>query len=150
MRPIKILSSVLIAMLVTASVFAQTEKSAQLEQAFAEHFAEDWLSAWNAHDLERIFSHYTDDFEMTSPNIARGQFSDDGKLKGKEAISQYWGRALGPDSKLHFTLVDVLVAMRSLTIYYKNQNGRAVAEVFYFNDEGLVYRSAAHYSLPKD
>lgn len=40
-----------------------------LENNFAEHFAADWIDSWNSNDLGRILSHYTDDFEMTSPVI---------------------------------------------------------------------------------
>ena len=40
-----------------------------LENNFAEHFAADWIDSWNSHDLGRILSHYTDDFEMSSPII---------------------------------------------------------------------------------
>jgi ketosteroid isomerase-like protein len=36
---------------------------------FAECFANDWIAAWNSHDLDRILAHYEDDFEMTSPLI---------------------------------------------------------------------------------
>jgi ketosteroid isomerase-like protein len=32
-------------------------------------FAHEWVAAWNAHDLERVLSHYTEDFEMSSPFI---------------------------------------------------------------------------------
>ncbi len=42
-----------------------------LENNFAEHFAADWIDSWNSHDLERILSHYTDDFEMASPVIIK-------------------------------------------------------------------------------
>lgn len=35
----------------------------------AKQFAEHWISAWNKHDLEEILSHYTDDFDMTTPMI---------------------------------------------------------------------------------
>jgi ketosteroid isomerase-like protein len=28
---------------------------------FADPFAEEWIAAWNAHDLPRILSHYEDD-----------------------------------------------------------------------------------------
>jgi len=38
-----------------------------LSKAFADHFAAEWIAAWNSHDLERILSHYTDNFEMSSP-----------------------------------------------------------------------------------
>jgi ketosteroid isomerase-like protein len=37
-----------------------------IDQHFAEHFASEWIAAWNAHDLTRVLSHYADDFEMSS------------------------------------------------------------------------------------
>jgi hypothetical protein len=33
-------------------------------------FAEGW-AAWNAHDLDRILAHYSDEFEMTTPFIVK-------------------------------------------------------------------------------
>jgi ketosteroid isomerase-like protein len=30
-------------------------------------FAEDWIAAWNAHDLDRVLSHYADDIVFLSP-----------------------------------------------------------------------------------
>ena len=38
-----------------------------LPDDFAKQFATEWISAWNAHDLDAILSHYVDDFEMSSP-----------------------------------------------------------------------------------
>ncbi|MDQ6926152.1 MAG: nuclear transport factor 2 family protein, partial [Candidatus Eremiobacteraeota bacterium] len=35
--------------------------------AEARAFAKSWIDAWNAHDIEGILAHYTDDFEMSSP-----------------------------------------------------------------------------------
>ena len=40
-----------------------------IDTIFAQQFAEEWLRAWNAHNLEVILAHYTDDFEMSSPFI---------------------------------------------------------------------------------
>jgi hypothetical protein len=34
-------------------------------------FAEGWGAAWNAHDLDRILAHYSDEFEMTTPFIVK-------------------------------------------------------------------------------
>jgi ketosteroid isomerase-like protein len=34
-------------------------------------FAKEWIAAWNAHDLDLILAHYTDDFEMSTPFIAK-------------------------------------------------------------------------------
>jgi hypothetical protein len=42
---------------------------------FARQFAHEWIAAWNAHDLAQVLSHYTDDFEMSSPFIV--QFPED-------------------------------------------------------------------------
>lgn len=52
---------------------------------FAERFARQWVEAWNAHDLERILAHYEDDFERTSPVIARLAGEASGTLRGKPA-----------------------------------------------------------------
>jgi ketosteroid isomerase-like protein len=40
-----------------------------IDREFALEFAAEWVRAWNAHDLERIFAHYADDFEMVLPFI---------------------------------------------------------------------------------
>ena len=34
-------------------------------------FAREWIDAWNAHDLERILSHYSDEIVFTSPVAAQ-------------------------------------------------------------------------------
>ena len=117
-----------------------------VDRAFAEHFAQEWVEAWNSHDLERVLSHYTDDFEMSSPNIVRGMGEPSGRLVGKDAMRRYWGPALSPDSGLRFEIIETLVAVNSVVIYYRNAGGRTVAEIFYFNGDGDVYRAAAHYS----
>ena len=119
----------------------------KIEPDFAQDFAEDWIDSWNNHDMERILAHYTDDFIMTSPNIVRLNLAENGTLQGKSAMRNYWGPAVGPNSRLKMTLLDVLVAIDSLTIYYSLQNGRVAAEVFHFNIDGFVHRAFAHYSL---
>lgn len=35
----------------------------------AQAWAQEWVDAWNARDLERVLAHYADDFEMSSPYI---------------------------------------------------------------------------------
>lgn len=60
-----------------------------LDQNFADLFADDWVDAWNAHDLDRILSHYIDDFEMTSPVIIKVAGETSGRLRGKENIRAY-------------------------------------------------------------
>jgi ketosteroid isomerase-like protein len=61
-----------------------------LTHEFADRFAAEWIAAWNAHDIDRVLSHYCDDFEMTSPYIVQIANERSGVLKGKQAIGDYW------------------------------------------------------------
>jgi len=40
-----------------------------ITKEFALAFAHHWVESWNSHDLEEILSHYSEDFEMTTPFI---------------------------------------------------------------------------------
>lgn len=115
-----------------------------IDKAFANHFATDWVESWNAHDLNRILAHYTDDFEMSSPIIVTMAGEPSGTLKGKDAVSSYWAKALQLIPNLHFELVATLVGVNSVTLYYNGARG-ASAEVFHFNQAGKVTRAYAHY-----
>ncbi len=117
-----------------------------MDTSFANHFAAEWVAAWNAHDLERILSHYADDFEMTSPVIIQLAGEPSGTLKGKAAVGAYWARALQLIPDLKFELLSVLVGVHSLTLYYKGARDRLAAEVFHFGPDGLVLRAYAHYA----
>jgi len=116
------------------------------DKAFADHFATDWIDSWNNHDLHRILSHYTDDFEMSSPVIIEVTGEPSGTLKGKEKVGAYWAKALRMMPDLHFELITALVGVDSITLYYKGVRGPS-AEVFHFNQRGLVAKAYAHYAL---
>ncbi len=74
----------------------------KIDREFAENFARHWIESWNSHDLEAILSHYTDDFEVSSPLIAERMGVAECKLQGKGAISEYWSIGLSATPKLHF------------------------------------------------
>jgi len=118
-----------------------------VDTAFAEHFAREWIEAWNSHDLDRILAHYRDDFTFASPRIVELMGEPSGRLAGKAAIRPYWARALARSPDLHFDLHTVLTGIDSLVLYYSNASGRLAAEVFEFDDDGMVRRSAAHYDV---
>ena len=120
-----------------------------MNNAFAEHFANDWIASWNSHDLQRILSHYADDFEMTSPVIIQLANEANGMLRGKAAVGGYWAKALQLIPDLHFELITALVGVNSITLYYRGARGRLAAEVFHFNREQKVIKAFAHYSLLK-
>lgn len=112
---------------------------------FADRFAAEWIEAWNSHDLDRILSHYADDFSFSSPLIRATVGEASGCLQGKDAIRAYWGKALALRPNLRFELVQRFVGVGSLVIHYRNQEGRLAAEHFEFGPDGKVARSAAHY-----
>lgn len=115
-----------------------------LTAKFAEHFGKDWIEAWNSHDLQRILAHYSDDFTMSSPRIATVAGEPSGTLVGKSAVAAYWRKALDLVPDLHFDLISTLVGADSIVLYYRGARGLA-AEVFFFDANGSVVKSAAHY-----
>jgi ketosteroid isomerase-like protein len=119
-----------------------------IKRAWALEFAREWIDAWNSHDLERILSHYSEDFEMTSPFIVERMSEPSGVLKGKAAIRPYWSKGLAPSSPLRFELIEVFEGVRSITLHYRRHDHRLAAEVLEFNDRGEVVRGMAHYGPP--
>lgn len=120
-----------------------------LNRDWAKDFAEDWIDAWNSHDMNRILSHYTDDFEMSSPLIVERLRLPEGKLKGKNAIREYWAPSLSMNPPLRFELIEVFVGISELAIYYKNVGRREAIETLFINDSGKVTRGIAQWAIPK-
>lgn len=85
---------------------------------FAERFACDWTDSWNSHDLQRILSHYADQFEMSSPVIIEVAGEPSGTLKGKDAVGAYWAKALSLMPDLWFELVTTLIGVNSIALYW--------------------------------
>jgi ketosteroid isomerase-like protein len=111
-------------------------------------FAQDWIDAWNAGDLDRILSHYADDFEMSSPLIRERMGVESGSLKGKDAIRPYWAIGLAAQPPLRFELVDVAAGVNAVAIYYRNLTRKhCVVEHLCFGGDGLVRQAQALHSV---
>jgi len=118
-----------------------------IDAKWAKEFAQEWVDSWNAHDINRILSHYVDDFEMRSPIIVERMGIASGVLKGKKAVSHYWAPALTASPPLKFVLHDVLVGTDAIALYYYNvTRGRMVVEVLTFNEQRQVVTGSAHYA----
>jgi ketosteroid isomerase-like protein len=109
----------------------------------ARAFAEEWIAAWNAHDLDRILSHYAEDVVFLSPNALRRVGT--GRVQGIDALRAYWSEALAAQPQLSFEFHQVLAGYDSLTILYRNHLGGESAESFEFGADGKVVRSLACY-----
>lgn len=109
-------------------------------------FAKGWIASWNSHNLEEILSHYSDDIEITTPMIKIALGSGEGTLKGKEAIADYWRKALDKLPDLHFELYEVTEGVNSVALYYKSVMNKKAIELMFFNDEGKVCKMVACYT----
>jgi ketosteroid isomerase-like protein len=116
-----------------------------ITREFARQFAEEWIAAWNSHDLEKILSHYSDDFVMSSPRIVLVVGEKSGILQGKDVVRTYWKRALELTPDLRFELISYFVGADSLVVLYKSVRG-IVTEVFFFGADGEVVKAAANYA----
>jgi ketosteroid isomerase-like protein len=107
-------------------------------------FAEEWIAAWNALDIERVLSHYARDVAFLSP-LAQQRVGN-GRVVGIDALRAYWQGALAARPDLKFDLIDVLAGHESLTILYRNHRGQTAAETFEFDTDDKVIRSYACYA----
>ena len=80
-----------------------------MKEAEAREFAQDWIAAWNAHDMEAILAHYASEVRLTSPAAASILNDPSGTVTGKEALSSYFRRGLEAYPNLRFELVDVML-----------------------------------------
>lgn len=122
------------------------EKPSPLDAAAAHRFAEEWIQAWNHHDLERILAHYSEDVTLCSPVVTRILDIADGILRGRSAVRDYFTRGLQAFPDLHFELIDVLWGLETIVLYYRNQSGTRTAEVMQLDSGGKVCRMWANYS----
>jgi ketosteroid isomerase-like protein len=107
-----------------------------IDRDFALAFAAEWVAAWNSGDLERVLSHYADDFEMWSPLIVERGFSPTGVLRGKEAIRPYWGAGItNAKPPLRFELIDAYAGVDAVAIHYRSVGRKVVVEVIEFDEQ---------------
>jgi SnoaL-like domain len=123
-------------------------RASVIDRAWAHEFAKEWIAAWNSHDLERILSHYVEDFEMSSPLIIERNIDPSGVLWGKAAIREYWAVGLAAVPPIQFELIDVHVGVNSIGILYRSIGRRRVIEMLTFNDQKEVIRGGGLYGGP--
>ncbi|MVN20751.1 YybH family protein [Mucilaginibacter arboris] len=119
-----------------------------ITKEFAEAFTAEWINAWNAHDIDRVLLKYRDDFWIETPRALEVVPTSGGKVFGKEAIRDYWRTSMKRRPDLHFKLLDLLVGIDSLSIYYLNTatNKRAV-EMLCFDSNQKVTKVIVNYTL---
>ena len=102
-----------------------------LEQRTA--FADTWIAAWNTRDLDNVLALYADDSDQN------------GRLRGKENLRTYWGRALPLRPKLHFTLINAFVSPDSTVVFYRDELGHQICEYLRVNADGKIVQGSANH-----
>lgn len=108
-------------------------------------FALDHIERWNAHDLDKIMEHYSDDVVLTSPLASN--VVGKSVIEGKPALRAYFARGLEKYPDLHFGLIDTLLCENTVTLYFKSVNDSRVAEVLFLNSAGQIEQVLAHYAI---
>ncbi|MEO6684319.1 MAG: nuclear transport factor 2 family protein [Dyadobacter sp.] len=109
-------------------------------------FSSEWIEAWNAHDLEKILSHYAEDIEFYSPIIKQLGTNEEGVIKDKITLRDYFRKALALYPDLYFDLHEILIGTESLILFYTSVNNKKSAEFMQFDKEGKVNFVRAHYN----
>src|SRR5690606_15753881 len=108
-------------------------------------FTSDWIRDWNNHDLKEIMTHYADDIDFRSPIIQQLGVSEEGQVRGKQQLKDYFERGLKKYPDLAFELYHELHGINSVVLVYRSVNNSISAEYMELNDEGKIQRVRAHY-----
>lgn len=114
--------------------------------ADARKLADDWIAAWNAHDLDRIMTHYGEEIEFTSPFIVKLLGNSAGTVHGRAALRSYFAKGLAAYPELKFELHGVASGVDSVVLHYRSVNGLEAFEVMVLDRAGTVSRVHAHYA----
>lgn len=112
----------------------------------AKSFAEQWIDAWNRHDLTAIMELYSEDIRFYSPYIIRLEMNAEGVISEKDELEKYFGKALGIYTDLHFELHELLTGAGSVILYYKSVGNRMAAEMMELDESGKISLVRAHYN----
>lgn len=84
----------------------------------AQAFAEQWAAAWNELAVERVLAHFDDRVVFTSPTAVAVVGVP--TVSGKQALRDYWNKAIARVGSLRFAVDRVLwdEASRELAIIY--------------------------------
>ncbi len=88
-----------------------------MTREFATAFAREWVKAWNAHDIEKILSHYSEDFIIETPMAIKLYPQSHGIVVGKSEVRKYWTIGLERSPDLKFELLDLLIGVNSIGLH---------------------------------
>jgi hypothetical protein len=106
---------------------------------------EEWVSAWNAHDIDAIIALYAPGVVFQTPTAIATLDIPDGRITGIDALREHFARGLARLPDLRFDLDQIYVGVRSIAITYRWADATPVAELHEYDDDSLIARVQALY-----
>ena len=119
-----------------------------MTKAQAQAIAQEWIEAFNNHDLERILSHYADSAELKSLLVTKLLGDPAGTVRGKAALRSYFGKGLAAAPDLKFELLDVFAGVSSVAVCLRSSVRGLQLEVMELDTDGLIARVLVHHRDP--
>jgi hypothetical protein len=116
-----------------------------LSDAQGRTLGEEWVAAWNAHDLDAIMALYAPGVVFQTPTAIATLGIPDGRVEGAQALREHFARGLARLPDLRFDLDRIYVGVRSIAITYRWADGTPVAELHEYDDQELIARVQALY-----
>ncbi|MFN8957380.1 MAG: YybH family protein [Hyphomonadaceae bacterium] len=101
-------------------------------------FAAAWIADWNAHDVEKILSHYAEDVVFHSPNSALRTKGEKTFFTSREELRPYFNFAFHIRPHLRFTLLNFCQDRQGLALIYQDETGATATELMDLNQLGQV------------
>lgn len=101
-------------------------------------FAATWIADWNAHDLEKILSHYAEDVVFHSPKVAIRTKGEKLFFTRREELRPYFSFAFQIRPDLHFNLLTICQDRQGLALIYQDETGATATELMELNEQGQV------------
>ena len=117
-----------------------------LSEARARALAEEWVAAWNGHDLDAIVALYTPQVVFQTPTIIATMGIADGIVRGSDDLREHFARGLARLPDLRFELDTVYTGVRAVAITYRWADGTPVCEVHEYDGDERISRVQALYS----
>ncbi|HTT59698.1 MAG TPA: nuclear transport factor 2 family protein [Acidimicrobiales bacterium] len=110
---------------------------------------DNWLAAWNSHDLDAIMSCYSEDVDFVAPTVVQRWGRDDGRLQGRAELRRHFERGLELAPHLTFTEEAFLSSPAGYALLYLRDNNNRVLDVVELNADGQAARVRVFYENPQ-
>ena len=113
-----------------------------------EFMAQQWVAAFNAHDLEKLLSLYDDNAEHFSPKLKIRKPETNGLVTGKDALRDWWQDAFDRLPSLHYKVTSLTANDQRVFMEYTRQvegeDDMPIAEVLVISG-GIIVASRVYH-----